>query len=57
MLDTVTELLGRATGLGDPDPEVVHECRRCGRTLDPGEEVPEDCPDCEEGDLVRYEVE
>jgi len=57
VIESVAALLGRATGLVDDDPEVVYECRRCGRTVDPETEVPEDCPDCPDGELVRYEVE
>lgn len=56
MLETVATLLGRATGLVTDDPDVVYECRRCGRTVDPAGDAPEDCPNCEEGTLVRYEL-
>ncbi len=57
MLGSVVTLLGRATGLMDEDPDVVYECRRCGRTGDPPGDLPADCPNCEDGELVRYEVD
>lgn len=35
------------------EPDVIFECRRCGRTLD-GEAS--ECPECGEESIVRYEI-
>lgn len=41
--------------LRDSDPDhVVHECRRCGTTL---ERATDTCPVCDVEDVARYVIE
>ena len=44
----------RSYVLGGRPTKVIHECRHCGTGVPTGET---DCPTCESGELVRYEIE
>lgn len=46
MIETVKTLLFRTGGAG-----VVHECRRCGTSVDTADI---ECPECESTDIVTY---
>lgn len=45
-------LLARVRSFLDTE-EVVYECRRCGTTL---HSEHEECPHCEDGRIVAYEI-
>jgi uncharacterized OB-fold protein len=45
LLKRVRDLIG--------EDGTVHECRRCGATLEPGVDT---CPQCGKSDIATYEV-
>lgn len=47
--DSTVELNSAA----EPDSTMIYECRRCGTTLDAGDER---CPRCEVSSIARYEI-
>jgi predicted Zn-ribbon and HTH transcriptional regulator len=48
MLETLWSLVG-----GDQRAEVVRECRDCGTVVGTAGR----CPNCDSGDIVRYEID
>lgn len=46
------QLFKRAVG-NDPEQQVIHECRRCGTTLD---RPSASCPYCSRNDVVTFVI-
>lgn len=48
MFETLRTIVGRGQRA-----EVLRECRNCGTSVDSADR----CPDCDSGDIVRYEID
>lgn len=58
VLETVAGLFQRTAGIVEDDPDVVYECRRCGRSVEVDDETEAGpCPECGGEDLARYELD